>query len=260
MSSPTPNAPAPVVPASVALTLHGLSCDYPGSAGIVHALRPLDLEVRRGAFLSIMGPSGSGKTTLLHCAAGLQRPTAGWVELAGRRIDTLTPDDLAAVRRRSLGFVFQSFDLVDALTAAQNVELPIRLDRRRPDPSQAAALLRDVGLAERGDHRPDRLSGGQKQRVAIARALVARPEIVFADEPTGALDLRSARDVLALLRRLADGGQTIVMVTHDPVAASFSDEVLFLADGAVVDRLPSPTADAVAARMTTLVDTAEAAS
>ncbi|MBB4685761.1 ABC transporter ATP-binding protein [Amycolatopsis jiangsuensis] len=236
-----------------------LRCRFEAEGGPVDALRGVDLDVPRGAFVAIMGPSGSGKTTLLHCAAGLRTPTSGTVELGGVHLAGLGEAALAEVRRRRIGFVFQSFNLLPALTAAENVELPLRLDGRRPDPRHTAGLLARVGLDGRGSHRPGQLSGGQQQRVAVARALITDPEVVFADEPTGALDIRSAREVLSLLRYLADRGQTIIMVTHDPVAASFSDNVLFLADGLVVDHLVRPGAAAVANRMATLVESAERA-
>nr|SBP01046.1 ABC transporter ATP-binding protein [Nonomuraea gerenzanensis] len=241
------------------LRIRDLRCEYPGEAGPVHALRGIDLDVPRSSFIAIMGPSGSGKTTLLHCAAGLQRPTSGAVELDGQDLRGLDQTRLAQLRRRRVGFVFQSFNLLPALSTVDNVELPLRLDSRRTQPARTAELLARVGLGNRGGHRPDQLSGGQKQRVAVARALITDPEIVFADEPTGALDIRSAREVLRLMRELADHGQTIIMVTHDPVAASYSDAVLFLADGRLVDRLPRPTAQQVAARMAVLVESAEQA-
>ncbi|UQS26768.1 ABC transporter ATP-binding protein [Amycolatopsis thermalba] len=242
-----------------AVRIRGLRCRFEGEAGPVDALRGVDLDAAKGSFLAIMGPSGSGKTTLLHNAAGLRTPTAGTVELDGVSLAGLDETRLAELRRRRIGFVFQAFNLLPALTARENVELPLRLDGRRTDPRRTDALLASVGLANRGGHRPDQLSGGQKQRVAVARALITDPEVVFADEPTGALDIRSAREVLGLLRGLADRGQTIIMVTHDPVAASFSDRVLFLADGLIVDRLDRPSAAAVASRMATLVESAERA-
>ncbi len=239
------------------MRIRSVSCTYPGDAGPVHALRGIDLDIARGSFTSIMGPSGSGKTTLLHCAAGLLPVTEGQVELGEHRLADLNQTELTELRRRELGFVFQEFHLLAALTAAENVELPLRLDGRRADRESTMRLLERVGLGARAAHRPDQLSGGQKQRVAIARALVTAPRIVFADEPTGALDLRSAREVLGLLRGLADAGQTIVMVTHDPSAAAYSDQVLFLADGLLADRLTRPSAQEVAARMATLVEYAE---
>ncbi|WP_280232931.1 ABC transporter ATP-binding protein [Nocardia cyriacigeorgica] len=242
------------------LRLRGLRCEYPGESGSVHALRGVDLDIAPGSFTAVMGPSGSGKTTLLHCAAGLQVPTSGHIAFDGQPLDALDQNQLAKLRRRRIGFVFQSFNLLPALSTVDNVELPIRLDGHRPDRTSTRALLARVGLDERAAHRPDQLSGGQRQRVAIARALITNPQVVFADEPTGALDIRSAREVLTLMRGLADQGQTIIMVTHDPVAASYSDAVLFLADGRLVDRVARPTAREVANRMAMLVESAERAS
>jgi putative ABC transport system ATP-binding protein len=191
-----------------------------------------------------MGASGSGKSTLLHCAAGLDRPTDGKVIIGGTDLGPLGEHALTLLRRERVGFVFQAFNLVSALTAAQNVELPLRLAGRRPGAGEVRAALTAVGLGDRARHRPAELSGGQQQRVAIARALITAPEALFADEPTGALDTRSSRDVLTMLRHLTDDrGQTVVMVTHDPAAASYADRVVFLADGRVVDELvPDRTA------------------
>ncbi|MEV6030684.1 ABC transporter ATP-binding protein [Nonomuraea sp. NPDC052116] len=253
----TPYATA--APAPPVLRIRGLRCEYPGEAGPVHALRGVDLDVARSSFIAIMGPSGSGKTTLMHCAAGLQQPTSGSIELDGQDLRSLDQTRLTQLRRRRVGFVFQSFNLLPALSAVDNVELPLRLDSRETTPARTTDLLTRVGLGNRGSHRPHQLSGGQKQRVAVARALITDPDVVFADEPTGALDIRSARDVLRLMRELADRGQTIIMVTHDPVAASYSDAVLFLADGRIVDHLPRPTAQQVAGRMAVLVESAEQA-
>lgn len=244
---------------TAALRVEGLTCAYDGEAGPVQALRGVDLELGTGSFTAIMGPSGSGKTTLLNCAAGLQRPSEGSISLAGTVLEGQDETALTMFRRRHLGFVFQDFNLLPALTAMENVELPLRLDGRATNYGEIMRLLTRVGLAGRAGHRPGKLSGGQQQRVAVARALVTRPDIVFADEPTGALDLHSARQVLRLLRALADGGQTIVMVTHDPTAAARADQVLFLADGRLVDRLTDSTAPAVAERMTALVEQAERA-
>ena len=250
---------APREPGTSALTTSALTCTYDTSGTPIHALRSVDLTLPTGTFTAIMGPSGSGKTTLLHCAAGLQAPTSGEVFLGDTRISGLDQKNLARLRRVALGFVFQSFNLLPALTVVENIELPLRLEGRRPDRAATERLLDRVGLRDRASHRPGQLSGGQQQRVAIARALIAEPAVVFADEPTGALDHRSARGVLELLRELADGGQTIIMVTHDPAAAAYSDEVLFLSDGSIVDRLPEPTARDVAVRMSTLLDEAEQA-
>jgi putative ABC transport system ATP-binding protein len=250
---------APTTDAPPALRVNDLHCEFPSESAPVLALRGIDLTIATSSFVAIMGPSGSGKTTLLNCAAGLQPASHGTVELAGQTLADSDRSALARLRRQRLGFVFQSFNLLPALTAAENVELPLRLDGRRPDPKRTSRLLTRVGLGTRMTHRPDQLSGGQRQRVAIARALITEPEIIFADEPTGALDIHSARDVLTLLRELADNGQTIVMVTHDPVAAAFSDRVLFLADGLIVDQLTSPNAQEVARRMAVLVESTEQA-
>ncbi|MFJ9807764.1 ABC transporter ATP-binding protein [Streptomyces sp. NPDC101158] len=216
----------------------------------VRALDGVDLDLPAGTFTAVMGPSGSGKSTLLQCAAGLDRPTAGSVEIDGVPLAGLSPRRLTLLRRDRIGFVFQSFNLLPSLTAAQNVALPLRLAGRRPSRTQVRDALARVGLAGRERHRPGELSGGQQQRVALARALITRPAVLFADEPTGALDSTTGREVLAMLRALVDGdGQTIVMVTHDPVAAACADRVVFLVDGRVQGELTGPTADAVAARM-----------
>jgi putative ABC transport system ATP-binding protein len=197
-----------------------------------------------------MGPSGSGKSTLLHCAAGLDQVTRGRVLLAGRDI-TAAPDSvLTELRRRTIGFVFQSFNLISSLTAEQNVAFPARLAGLRVSKKDVREVLAGVGLADRATHRPRELSGGQQQRVAIARAMITRPAVLFADEPTGALDSHSARTVLALLRDMVRRvGQTIVMVTHDPAVAASADSVVFLADGRLVDRLHAPTTHQVAERL-----------
>lgn len=219
----------------------------------VAALDGVSTTFDRGTFTAVMGPSGSGKSTLLQCAAGLDRTTSGSVHLDGQDVGDLNEKQLTLLRRERIGFVFQAFNLLPALTAAQNVMLPLELAGRRPGPGRVAGILERVGLGDRGTHHPGELSGGQQQRVAIARALITEPAVVFADEPTGALDTRSAREVLGLLReavRKAD--QTIVMVTHDPVAASYADRVLFLADGQLAGELRAPTAEAVAERMTHL--------
>jgi putative ABC transport system ATP-binding protein len=200
-----------------------------------------------------MGPSGSGKSTFLHCAAGLDTPTSGTVRLGDTELSSMNETRLTELRRRRVGFVFQAFNLVPSLTVEQNITLPLRLSRTRPDKAWLTEVVARVGLADRTGHRPGQLSGGQQQRVAIARALVTRPDVVFGDEPTGALDTMTARDVLTLLRDTVDGmGQTVVMVTHDPVAASYADTVLFLADGRIVDTMDAPSSDRVAARMTRL--------
>ncbi|MER8062005.1 ABC transporter ATP-binding protein [Streptomyces sp. NPDC094022] len=219
----------------------------------VRALDGVDVDFAAGTFTAIMGPSGSGKSTLLQCAAGLDQVDAGKVLLDGAPLHRLSERALTELRREHMGFIFQSFNLIPALTARQNVELPMRLAGRPIDPSAIDKGLAEVGLAERGEHRPAELSGGQQQRVAIARALVTRPKVIFADEPTGALDSRTAREVLALLRGVVEQhGQTVIMVTHDPVAASYSQRVVFLADGRVTGELFDPTAESVALRMAAL--------
>jgi putative ABC transport system ATP-binding protein len=219
----------------------------------VTALREISLALTDGSFTAMMGPSGSGKSTFLHVAAGLDRPTSGSVSLGGVELNQLDENGLSRLRRERVGFVFQSFNLVPSLSAADNITLPLRLGGRKADGQWLDEVVGRVGLGERLRHRPGELSGGQQQRVAIARALVPRPDVVFADEPTGALDLRTGKEILRLLREAVDAlGQTVVMVTHDPVAASHADEVVFLADGSVVDRLRTPSADRVAERMTHL--------
>ncbi|WP_410557064.1 ABC transporter ATP-binding protein [Actinomadura fulvescens] len=219
----------------------------------VTALAGLSVGFPAGRFTAIMGPSGSGKSTLLQCAAGLDRPDEGKVIVGGTDLTELSEAKLTLMRRDRIGFVFQSFNLLASLTAEQNVGLPMRLAGRRPKQAEIAEVLDAVGLADRARHRPSQLSGGQQQRVAIARAIVTRPEVLFADEPTGALDTSTSRDVLEILRDLADQyGQTIIMVTHDPVAASHADRVVFLADGRLVGEMHQPTAEAAAARMARL--------
>ncbi|GAA3448849.1 ABC transporter ATP-binding protein [Dactylosporangium matsuzakiense] len=198
----------------------------------VRALDEVSIDFAAGSFTAIMGPSGSGKSTLLQCAAGLDRPTSGRVVLDGHDLTALSERRLTRLRRDRIGFVFQGFNLLPALTAKQNVGLPLRLAGRRADAATVQRGLAAVGLAERGGHRPHELSGGQQQRVAIARALVTAPAVLFADEPTGALDSASGQDVLRLLRDLVDThGQTIILVTHDPTAAAHADRVLHMVDG-----------------------------
>ncbi|MGW1372754.1 ABC transporter ATP-binding protein [Streptomyces sp. NPDC002446] len=233
-----------------AVELRGVRRQYGRGSGAVQALRGIDLALPRGSFTAVMGPSGSGKSTFLQCAAGLDRPTAGSVRLAGTDISRMSENRLTALRRNRLGFVFQSFNLLPALTVEQNVLLPMRLAGRRPDRGRAAEALARVGLGEHARRRPGQLSGGQQQRVAIARALVTEPDVIFADEPTGALDTGTAAEVLGLLRHAVDAlGATVVMVTHDPVAASWADDVLILAAGALADRLRAATPEEIATRM-----------
>ncbi|MFE5392980.1 ABC transporter ATP-binding protein [Streptomyces sp. NPDC056568] len=237
----------------VAVELRDVRRQYGRGAGTVHALAGVDLVLPRSTFSAVMGPSGSGKSTFLQCAAGLDRPTAGSVFLGGTEITGMSEDELTELRRSRLGFVFQAFNLLPSLTVEQNVLLPLRLAGQRQDHRRAAAVLAQVGLADAAGRRPGELSGGQQQRVAVARALVTSPDVIFADEPTGALDTGTAAEVLGLLRNAVDRlGATVVMVTHDPVAAAWADRVLFLADGRFADRLERGSAQQIAARMTAL--------
>jgi putative ABC transport system ATP-binding protein len=245
-------AATPAVPAAraaaggVVVAAHGLERRFGEGPTAVPALRGVDLAVRRGTFTAIMGPSGSGKSTLLHLLAGLDRPTAGDVEIAGVALSGLDDRRLTLLRREQVGFVFQAYNLLPTLTAEQNVVLPLRIGHRPVDRAWVDELLRAVGLEDRRDHRPGELSGGQQQRVAVARALVTRPAIVFGDEPTGNLDSVSSRELLDLLRRAVDElDQTIVMVTHDPVAACRADRVVFLADGRIAAERERPGLDDV---------------
>ncbi len=230
-----------------------VSKSYGRGAEQVHALRNVTAAFEPGTFTAIMGPSGSGKSTLLHVAAGLDRPTSGDVRIGGADLAAMSERALTRLRRDRIGFIFQAYNLMPSLDVAQNIGLPARLAGTRVDRSWLAEVGQRVGLAERMKHRPSELSGGQQQRVAIARALVMRPDVVFADEPTGALDSRTGGEILGLMRESVDRhALTIVMVTHDPLAAARADSVLFLADGRIVDRLVGPTADRVADRMTHL--------
>jgi len=216
-----------------------------GEAQVV-ALRGVSVDLHRGRFTAIMGPSGSGKSTLMHCLAGLDTVTRGEVMIGDTALAGLSDARLTKLRRDQVGFIFQQFNLLPTLTAEENILLPLAIAGRKPDRPWYDTVVDTVGLRDRLRHRPSQLSGGQQQRVACARALVTRPEVVFADEPTGNLDSRSGAEVLGFLRRSAgDFGQTIVMVTHDPNAASYADRVVFLADGAIVAELAEPTADAV---------------
>ncbi|MGX1755393.1 ABC transporter ATP-binding protein [Streptomyces lydicus] len=236
-----------------AVTLSAVARLYGRGERRVSALRGVHCAFARGSFTAVMGPSGSGKSTLLQCAAGLDRPTSGRVFIGRTDISALTETELTKLRRERIGFVFQSFNLMPTLNARKNVALPLRLAGRRPGRARVDAALRQVGLGDRGGHRPAELSGGQQQRVAIARALISRPEVLFADEPTGALDTHTSREVLGLLRSVVDqAGQTVVMVTHDPVAASWADRVLFLSDGAVHGELTGPTVAAVSEHLARL--------
>ncbi|NEA08809.1 ABC transporter ATP-binding protein [Streptomyces sp. SID10692] len=235
-----------------AVRLRSVTRSYGKGTSAVTALDNVSLDIPRGTFTAVMGPSGSGKSTFLQCTAGLDRPTAGQVLLGETDLSGLSEKKLTLLRRDRIGFVFQAFNLLPSLTAAQNVALPLRLAGRRPGRNDVLDVLEKVGLRERAGHRPGELSGGQQQRVALARALVTRPEVLFGDEPTGALDTTTGREVLTLLREMVNRGQTVVMVTHDPVAASLADRVLFLTDGRVHGELLAPTAEQVAAHMTGL--------
>ena len=244
----TPVAASPA--RAVAARIRDLTKTYGTGAAQVVALDGVSVELYAGEFTAIMGPSGSGKSTLMHCAAALDAADSGSVEIDGTPLAGMKDKQLTKLRRDALGFVFQSFNLVPTLTAEENITLPLAIAGRKPDPEWYATVLDAVGLRERLNHRPNELSGGQQQRVAVARALVSRPEIVFADEPTGNLDSRSGAEVLALLRRtVAEFGQTVVMVTHDPIAAAHTDRVVFLADGKVVDELREPTRESIMERM-----------
>ncbi|WP_235735182.1 ABC transporter ATP-binding protein [Nocardioides alcanivorans] len=238
-----------------ALQVHQLTHTYGDGARAIRVLNGIDLSVETGSFVAVMGPSGSGKSTLLNCAAGLEAPTSGRVVIAGEDVTDWSETRRTVFRRTEIGVVFQSFHLMPYLTAEENVALPRRLSGGRVDRKRVRELLARVGLADRTRHLPGELSGGQQQRVAIARALLNEPAIVLADEPTGALDSTSAREVLSLLRNSVDDlGQTVLMVTHDPVAAAHADAVIFLVDGTVAGRMAHPTADAVASQLAHLDD------
>ena len=216
-----------------------------GDARVV-ALDDVTVTIAARQFTAIMGPSGSGKSTLLHVLAGLDRPTSGEIRIGDAVVTELNDKQLTLLRRDRIGFIFQAFNLLPTLTAAENIALPLRIAGRRPDPLWVQTIVETVGLGERLSHRPSELSGGQQQRVAAARALAGRPDIVFADEPTGALDSHSGEELLKFLQHaVREMGQTVVMVTHDPVAASYADRVLFLSDGDIVDEMQDPTAETV---------------
>ena len=239
--------------ARYAVRLSSVCKVYGKGKASVSALLDVTADIRRGTFTAVMGPSGSGKSTFLHCAAGLDAPTSGSVFLGGVILTGMNETQLTRLRAKRVGFVFQAFNLVPSLTVMQNVTLPLRLSGTRADKAWPREILGRVGLADRAGHRPAQLSGGQQQRAAIARALVSRPDVIFADEPTGALDLSNARAILALLRRAVDtDGQTVVMVTHDPIAASYADAVVFLAAGQITGTMRGPSADRIAAHLTGL--------
>jgi putative ABC transport system ATP-binding protein len=226
---------------------------YGTGQATVRALDDVSVTFERGRFTAVMGPSGSGKSTLMQCMAGLDRPTSGTAYVGGQDIGQLDDGGLTRLRRDHIGFVFQYFNLVPTLTAAENITLPVSLAGRKADQEWVDYLANQLGIADRLAHRPSELSGGQQQRVACARALVNKPDLIFADEPTGNLDSNSAADLLKFLRRsVQELGQSVVMVTHDPRSAAYADRVVFLADGTVVSELSEPTADSVLERMRTL--------
>jgi putative ABC transport system ATP-binding protein len=226
---------------------------YGSGEAEVRALNGINVSFETAHLSAIMGPSGSGKSTLLHCMAGLDRLTSGQIYLGDSEISRLGEKELTLIRRDKLGFIFQSYNLIPTLNALENMTLPLSLAGRKPDPEWLNTIVTTVRLADRLKHRPSELSGGQQQRVAVGRALLSRPEIVFADEPTGNLDSRSGAEILTFMRKAVDDlGQTIVMVTHDPIAASYADRVVFLVDGAIVDELANPDADSVLDKMKSL--------
>jgi putative ABC transport system ATP-binding protein len=238
-----------------AVRMEAVRRTYGTGDNAVHALDGVTISLRRGSFTAVMGPSGSGKSTFLHCAAGLDRPTGGRVLLGDRELTGRSETELTKLRRDRIGFVFQAYNLIGSLTVAENIALPLRLANRPVDPAFLTEVVRSVGLDVPLSRRPAKLSGGQQQRVAIARALITRPEVMFLDEPTGALDTRTARQVLEVLRHAVDRwGQTALMVTHDPVAASYADSVVFLADGRLIGALDRPSPEQIAERMTHLGD------
>ena len=250
----TPTRPVSIRPVAPAKIAAARAVDvwktYGSGDAAVTALRGVSVQLERGRFTAIMGPSGSGKSTLMHCLAGLDTVTKGEVLIGDTKLNGLSDRGLTKLRRDKVGFIFQQFNLLPTLTALENITLPLAIAGRKPDAEWLAEVVDTVGLADRLTHRPSELSGGQQQRVACARALAARPDVIFADEPTGNLDSRSGAELLGLLRRSVDNfSQTIVMVTHDPTAAAYADRVVFLADGQLVDELVDPTAATVLERM-----------
>jgi putative ABC transport system ATP-binding protein len=228
---------------------------YGDGDNAIHALDGVDVDFERGRFTAIMGPSGSGKSTLMHCVAGLDQLTSGQAMIGERNLSDLNDRQLTELRRDEIGFVFQAFNLLPTLSARENITLPITLAGGKPDAAWVDEVITTLGLGDRLTHRPSELSGGQQQRVAVARALAARPQVMFADEPTGNLDSHASGEILGFLRRAVDDlGQTVVMVTHDPVAASHADRVLFLADGRLVDELTDPSPAQILDRLGRLGD------
>ena len=240
--------PPPI--ANVAAQVVGATKTYGKGDSLVYALNDVTVQFQAGAFTAIMGPSGSGKSTLMHCAAGLDTLSSGQVFIGSVDLSQLSEKELTLLRRDKVGFIFQAYNLVPTLSALENITLPLMLAGQDGDQTWIDKVIDTVGLRDRLKHRPSELSGGQQQRVAVARALASRPDIIFADEPTGNLDSRAGADILLFMQRaVKEFGQTIVMVTHDPVAASYADRVVFLADGRVVDEMGEPTADRVLDRM-----------
>ena len=257
MTTPPRYAVSPADPAAGSSTIAPdaaaglrLSKVYGSDETRVIALDQVDVRFARGTFTAIMGPSGSGKSTLMHCLAGLDTITSGRAFLNGHELNTMPDKQLTRLRREEVGFIFQSFNLLPMLTAEENILLPLDLAGRKPDKALWDQLITGLGIADRLKHRPSELSGGQQQRVACARAMITKPHVVFADEPTGALDSKSGTNLLSYLRHCVDDlGQTIIMVTHDAKAASYADRALMLLDGRIVDDIPSPTAEAVSEAM-----------
>ena len=246
MTSPA-TSPSPTTSAARAVDLTKV---YGSGDTQVVALDAVSCAFERGQYTAIMGPSGSGKSTLMHCLAGLDDATSGAVFIGDTDITTLDDKRLTRLRRDAVGFIFQAFNLLPTLTAIENITLPMDIAGRKPDKEWLDTVIDRIGLRDRLSHRPTELSGGQQQRVACARAIAGRPDVIFADEPTGNLDSRASAEILGFLRSsVDDAGQTIVMVTHDPVAASYADRIVFLADGRVVEDMPGPTADKVLTRM-----------
>ncbi len=254
LKSPPP-PPPPSTPAIRTAAARVINVDKRYGTGDteVRALDKITVEFAAGQFTAIMGPSGSGKSTLMHCVAGLDTPTAGQILIGDTDLLTLSENALTQLRRDRIGFIFQAFNLIPTLTAAENIALPAKLAHRKLDPAWLDHVIDIVGLGPRLDHRPSELSGGQQQRVAVARALAARPDIIFADEPTGNLDSRSGTEILAFMQHVVTRfAQTIVMVTHDPVAAAHAGRAVFLSDGRIVDDIDHPTADVVLRRISSI--------
>jgi putative ABC transport system ATP-binding protein len=248
-SSGPQDAPVALAPPPAARAVDAVKT-YGSGATAVAALAGVTVDIPTGRYTAIMGPSGSGKSTLMHCMAGLDSLTSGQVFVGDRDLGELSEDQLTLLRRDHIGFVFQAYNLVPTLTALENITLPLTLAGRKPDQGWLDTVVSTTGLGDRLSHRPSELSGGQQQRVAVARALASRPDIIFADEPTGNLDSRAGAEILDFMRRaVRDMNQTIVMVTHDPVAAGYADAALFLNDGQIVDQMTDPTAERVLDRL-----------